>query len=232
MTRLKEIRAAEKASHEEIYSTAGLFQPGSWLAKPVTTVMELLPMLDGKPHLRVLDLGCGVGRNSIPVAEKLQCPVDCVDILPMAIEKLLDNAQAYRVAPYVNGIVASIDDYAIGANRYDLVLAISALEHVASEACFTEKLAEIRDGIKPGGLVCLVVNSGVTEADKKAGEALSPQFEVNLPTEKLLALLESSFRGWQVVKKTIVHQHYDIPRQNGLAELNTDVVTFVAQKRR
>lgn len=232
MTRLTEIREAERASHEEIYTTAELFQPGSWLAKPVATVMEQLPLLAGRKNIRVLDLGCGVGRNSIPVARELRCPVDCVDILPVAIEKLAENASRYGAERYVRGITSSIDDFFIEENHYDLVLAISALEHVASEACFSEKLMQIRDGVKSGGLVCLVVNSEVTETDQATGDALLPQFEVNLHREDLLTLLENSFRGWQIIKKTIVHQRYDIPRRGGTAELNTDVVTFVAQKRR
>lgn len=230
MTRLQEIREAEKASHEEIYTTEELFQPGSWLAKPVATVMEVLPLLEGREAIRVLDLGCGVGRNSIPIAKQLRCPVDCVDILPMAVEKLIENGERHSVAQYIHGIVSAIDDFAIERDTYDLILAISALEHVNSARCFAEKLMQIRDGVKPGGFVCLVVNTNVTEADRETGERLDPQFEVNLPTEEMMDLVSRCFAGWQMDKKTVVHQCYPIPRGDRLAELNTDVVTFVAHR--
>lgn len=230
MTRLQEIRAAEKASHEEIYTTAELFQPGSWLAKPVAAVMDLLPRLEGRENLRVLDLGCGVGRNSIPIAKRLRCPVDCVDILPMAVEKLEENGEIHGAAQYIRGVVSAIDDYAIAKASYDLIVAISALEHVGSEQCFAEKLMQIQEGVKPGGFVCLVVNANVTEADRETGEPLPPQFEVNLPTEEMTDLVSRYFSGWQIDKKTVVHQCYAIPRGERLAELNTDVVTFVARK--
>ena len=42
--RLTEIREAEKASHLEIYSTAELYEKGSWLQKPIKTVLDLLPI--------------------------------------------------------------------------------------------------------------------------------------------------------------------------------------------
>ena len=230
MSRLEEIREAERASHEEIYSTAKLFQPGSWLAKPVTTVMAMLPLFEGKVDLRVLDLGCGVGRNSIPIAEKLCCSVDCVDILPMAIDKLNENALHHGVEQHIYGRVCSIDDYAVEKNRYDLILAVSALEHVRSRLCFAEKLLAIRDGIKTGGIVCLVVNSEVRETNQETGEMLLPQFEVNLSSDEMLALLFQSFLGWQVIKQTVVHQCYLVPRGGHMVELNTDVVTFAAKK--
>ena len=233
MNRLNEIRKAEAESHTQAYTSHSLFSPGSWLAKPVKTVMELLPLFEGYTDFRVLDLGSGVGRNCIPVAQYfsgIPCRVDCVDILELAIEKLNENAQQYGVVDRILGIVSSIDDYEIDADSYDLIMAISALEHIASSSAFEKKLTEIRDGLRHGGIACLIVNSGVIEYDKATGQKLPPQFEVNLPTSQLQELLEYNFAGWQVIKHTIVHQKYDIPRENGLADLETDVVTYVVRK--
>ena len=228
--RLNHIRQAEAESHIEAYTSHDLFAAGSWLAKPVKTVMDLLPLFEGYTDFRALDLGSGVGRNSIPVAQyfsSIPCRVDCVDILELAIVKLNENARQYGVAGSIKGIVSSIDDYEVNADSYDLIMAVSALEHIASRAAFEKKLTEIRDGLRHGGIACLIVNSGVIEHDKATGQELPPQFEVNLPTSQMQDLLEKTFAGWQVIKHTIVHQKYDIPRANGLAELETDVVTYV-----
>lgn len=231
--KLNHIRLAEAASHTQAYTNHSLFSPGSWLAKPVKTVMDLLPLFEGYTDFRALDLGSGVGRNSIPVAQHfsgIPCRVDCVDILELAIAKLNENALQYGVESCIRGIVSSIDDYEIAADSYDLILAVSALEHIASPSAFEKKLAEIRDGLRPGGIACLIVNSGVIEHDKVTGQELPPQFEVNLPTSQMQDLLEKTFAGWQVIKHTIVHQKYDIPRENSLADLETDVVTYVVRK--
>lgn len=233
LSRLGEIRKAEAESHTKAYTNHPLFSPGSWMAKPVKTVMDLLPLFEGYTDFRALDLGSGVGRNCIPVVQhfrSIPCRVDCVDILELAIAKLNENAKQYDVEHCIQGIVSSIDDYEIDADSYDFIMAISALEHIASRSDFEKKLAEIRDGLRHGGIACLIVNSGVIEHDKTTGEELLPQFEVNLPTVQMQDLLEKTFAGWQIIKHKVVHQKYDIPRENGIAGLETDVVTYVVRK--
>ena len=233
LCRLDEIRKAEAESHTQAYTNHSLFSPGSWLAKPVKTVMELLPLFEGYTQFAALDLGSGIGRNGVPVAQHfsgIPCRVDCVDILELAIAKLNENALQYGVENCIRGIVSSIDDYEIAADSYDLILAVSALEHIASQSAFEKKLTEIRDGLRHGGIACLIVNSGVVEHDKATGQELPPQFEVNLPTSQMQELLEKTFAGWQVIKHTVVHQKYDIPRENCIANLETDVVTYVVRK--
>lgn len=228
------IRSAEARSHTEAYTRHALFSPGSWLAKPVKTVMGLLPLFEGYTQFTALDLGCGVGRNCIPVAQHfsdIPCRVDCIDILELAIAKLNENAQRYGVADCIRGMVSAMDHYEIAADSYDLIMAVSALEHIASKAAFEKKLLEIRDGLRQGGVACLIVNSGVVEHDKATGKELPPQFEVNLPTGQMEALLKNTFTGWKVHKHTVVHQQYDIPRENRIADLETDVVTYVVRKR-
>lgn len=230
--RLKEIRKAEAESHTEAYTNHALFDPGSWLAKPVKTVLDILPLFEGYEEFRALDLGSGVGRNCIPVAQHFQdipCRVDCVDILELANKKLNENARQYGVGNYIQGIVSAIDDYEINADSYDLIMAVSSLEHIISRSAFEKKLYEIRNGLRHGGIVCLIVNSGVVEYDKATGQKLPPQFEVNLPTCEMQRLLEQTFAGWQIIKNTIVHRKYDIPRENGIANLETDVVTYVVK---
>ncbi|MBE6755917.1 MAG: class I SAM-dependent methyltransferase [Ruminococcaceae bacterium] len=230
---IDKIREAEKASHIEIYSTAKLFESGSWLHKPVKTVLDILPLFEDYTELNVLDLGSGVGRNCIPIAQNfsdISCRIDCVDILDFAIEELKNNSIRYNVEKNINGIVSSIDDFDIEEDHYDFILAVSALEHIVSEKAFENKLSEIQKGTKQNGIICMIINSEVNEKNKETGVALVPQFEVNLKTSELEELLENIFGGWEVLKKTVVSQRYDIPRDNCTADLSTNVVTIVARK--
>lgn len=230
---VESIREAERKSHEEVYSTAKLFEKGSWLQKPVKTVLDILPLFEDYESLNVLDLGCGVGRNSIPIAQafqKAKCIIDCVDILEMAVDKLNFYSSEYGVSDSINGIVSSIDDFEIKKNGYDFILSVSSLEHINSENAFINKLYEICNGIKENGVVCLIVNSEVSETDKQRGKPIEPQFEVNLKTDKLVSLFQYVFNGWLVLKTTVVNQRYDIPRNDCIADLTTNVVTYVARK--
>ncbi len=228
---LKSIRDAEKSSHIETYSSEKLFESGSWLQKPVKTVIDLIPHFKNHQKIRILDLGCGVGRNCIPLAQEFKgkCEIDCVDILEFAIDELNKNSEKFGVKNEINGLVSSIDDYRIINNHYDLIIAVSALEHVDNTDSFVNKLYEINKGTKADGIVCLIINSQITEINKENGIELIPQFEVNLKTEKLLDLLNENFNGWEIVKKTIRSQRYDIPRGNFVSDLTSDVVTYVAK---
>ena len=114
--------------------------------------------------------------------------------------------------------------------KSDLVMAISSLEHVDSKETFVNKLQEIEQGIRKNGIVCLVANSNIKEFDKKTGNEMPPQFEVSLLTEEMQTIFEKTFSEWTVLKTTVVDQQYDIPRDSGICELKTSVVTFMARK--
>lgn len=232
-TRLKDIRESEKKSHIEIYSNEKLYRTESWLKRPIKTIIELIPLFREYKELCVLDLGCGVGRNCISMAKEYRnkdCHIECVDILDLAIEKLYINAEEYGVSSNIEGIVKAIEDFEVKKNKYDLIIAVSALEHIDTKVSFVKKLEEIRDGIREKGIVCLVINTNVIEKDKKTGESVPAQFEVNFVTEELLVALNDIFEGWAIIKETVQEQQYNIPREFGVSDLRTNVVTYVARK--
>ena len=232
-TRLKDIRESEKKSHIEIYSNEELYRTESWLKRPIKTIKDLIPLFHEHKELSVLDLGCGVGRNCISIAKEYRnkdCHIECVDILDLAIEKLYINAEAYGVSSNIEGIVKAIEDFKVKKNKYDLIIAVSALEHIDTKESFVKKLEEIRDGIRENGIVCLVINTNVVEKDKKTGECVPAQFEVNFATEELQTVLNDIFKDWAIIKETVQEQQYDIPREFGVSDLRTNVVTYVVRK--
>ena len=233
-SRLEMIRDSERRSHTEIYSNESLYSTDSWLKKPIRTIQDIMAYFDDRDSLRVLDLGCGVGRNSIFIAERFsgkECHIDCVDILEIAIEKLMVNAKERGIDDCISGFTDTIEHYPIAHEAYDLIIAVSALEHVESVDAFLEKLREIAKGVRDGGIVCLVINSEVTERDKDTFEELEPQFEVNLPTSQLQSLIDDVFSGWDTIKRTVSSQEYDIPRDERTSHLTTNVVTYAGRKR-
>lgn len=234
MSNLERIRKAERESHTKMYMNNELFKEGGWLARPVKTIMDMLPFFENYSCLNVLDLGAGVGRNAIPIAKKFsdrECNIDCVDLLDIAIDKLLENSKKHEVKEQITGIIQTIDKFKIEKSSYDLIIAVSSLEHMDSKDSLERKLNEIKEGIRSNGIICIIMNSEVVEIEKTTGEELQPQFEVNLKTESLMELLDELFGDWQSIKKTIVPQKYDIPRGDKIVELSTNVVTYVVRKR-
>jgi len=231
--RLAHIRANEKMSHVAIYTNEKLYQSNTWLRKPIKTVQDICLLFNGYDKLQVLDLGCGIGRNCIYIAEKyknINCTVECVDLLEVAIEKLRQNAKEHNVSSHIIGIVKSIEEYDISVNAFDFIMAISALEHIDTEQSFIKKLFEIKNGLRKDGIVCLVINSDIKEINLDTQENLDAQFEVNLSTEKIQEYLNDIFSGWNILKYSVSKQEYDIPRDSIISHLYTKVVTYVARK--
>ncbi len=228
------IRESERKSHTEIYMNEKLYNTNSWLKKPIKTVQEISSLFNEYEELRVLDLGCGIGRNSIYIAENFinkQCIVDCVDLLDVAIVKLLENAKEHNVAHCINGIKNSIEDFEIVEQSYDLIMAISSLEHIDTEKSFLRKLNEIKNGLRDKGIACLVINTDVREIDLDTNKTVEAQFEVNLSTEKLQEYLNNVFNGWEVLKISVSEQEYNVPRGKFVSCLYTNVFTYVVRKR-
>ncbi len=231
--RLIRIRENERKSHTEIYMNEKLYNTNSWLQKPIKTVQEISSLFNEYEELRVLDLGCGIGRNSIYIAEnfnKIKCIVDCVDLLDVAIVKLIENAKVHSVSHCINAIKNSIEDFEIVEQSYDLIMAISALEHIDTEKSFLRKLNEIKNGLRDKGIACFVINTDVREIDLDTNKTLEAQFEVNLSTEKLQKYLNDVFCDFVLLKSTVVNQEYDVPRENFVSRLHTNVVTYVVRK--
>ncbi|SCM95117.1 Uncharacterized protein BWINRASL_02561 [Bacillus mycoides] len=233
MNRIDYIRREEKKYHDLCYEQYKLFEAGSWLYKPVKTVMDMLNYFEGQKDLQILDLGSGVGRNSIPIAQKITNSggtVTCVDLLDSALMKLQVYSKEYGVFEYIKTEQAAIEDYYIDPNTYDYIVAVSSLEHVRSIDDFKKVLHSMKNGTKSGGINCLIVNSNIQEIDLETNQELDALIEINLSTEEMIRTLKGVYTEWQEVKVEIKSLAYDIVRNGTHIQLNTNAITFVMQK--
>ncbi|GGP11886.1 class I SAM-dependent methyltransferase [Oceanobacillus neutriphilus] len=233
MNRVEYIRNKEKEYHDACYDNYKLFEKGSWLYKPVKTVMEQLPYFKEKTNIRVLDLGSGVGRNSIPIAKEIKerGKVVCVDLLLSATEKLKQYSKEYDVEEVIKLETGDIEDYSIKKERFDFIIAVSALEHVASEAVFNKVIESMAQGTKKNGINCIIVNSEVEEIDIEKNKKLDVMMEVNIKTEEMLHKLDRLYDGWEVRKRLVKPLKYTIERDDRDALLQTNAITYVVTRR-
>ncbi|WP_414835462.1 class I SAM-dependent methyltransferase [Bacillus sp. Ba 3] len=233
MNRINYIRHEEKKYHDLCYEKYKLFETGSWLYKPVKTVMNLMNYFEGRNNLQVLDLGSGVGRNSIPLAQKIKNAsgtVTCVDLLDSALTKLQIYSQEYDVFEVIKTEKAAIENYYIQPNTYDYIIAVSSLEHVQSEEDLKNVLHSMKKGTKIGGINCLIINSNIQEIDLHTNEELDALIEINLSTDKMIHLLKNIYEDWKEMKVEIKELAYDIVRNERHILLKTNAITFVVQK--
>ncbi|MFO1444095.1 class I SAM-dependent methyltransferase [Bacillus sp. Bva_UNVM-123] len=233
MNRLEHIRREEKKYHDECYKKYKLFEKGSWLHKPVQSVIELLPFFHYQESVKVLDLGCGVGRNSIPIAKAIKSDggeVVCVDLLDSALNKLAQYSKEHGVEDVISPVKSDIGSFQIESEEYDFIVAVSSLEHVQSESMLEAVVRRMIKGTKYNGINCIIINTEIEEIDMQTGEKLETFMEVNLSTEEMLSKMENHYYGWKVLKKTIKPLEYSITRNEQSIRLKTNAITYIFRK--
>lgn len=116
-------------------------QPEPWLRESVSLLRE-------RHVLRVLDLGCGPGRNSIFLGEQ-GFDTYAVDASSAAV-KYLNNLAKLRELP-IDIRKAQMDELPFDDGHFDYVLAFNVCYHgVRSDVLST--IGEVRRVLRPGGI--------------------------------------------------------------------------------
>lgn len=231
--RIDYIREEEKKYHEHCYENNQLFAEGSWLHKPVKTVMDLFSHFEGKNELAILDLGCGVGRNSIPMAEIVRNKkgqIICVDLLDSALAKLEIYSKESNVEDIITPVKSDIEEYCIAPDHFDIIVAVSSLEHVRSIEKLDKVLRDMAIGTKNNGVNCLIINTNVRETDLTTNESLEPLIEINLTTEQAWSILDHSYSDWERITNIVKPLEFEISRDGKPVLLSSDCITLVVKK--
>jgi ubiquinone/menaquinone biosynthesis C-methylase UbiE len=106
---------------------------------------------------RVLDLGSGIGRLSIPLA-KLGAEVIAVDPSDGMRRHLAKQAKKLQVDKHVTPVSASADQIPFGDRIFDIAVCFGVLEHLPEEARKT-CLSELIRVVNRRGKIFVVVNN-------------------------------------------------------------------------
>ncbi|MFB9277658.1 class I SAM-dependent methyltransferase [Cohnella cellulosilytica] len=233
MNKFNRARAEEIKYHESFYLESTLFEPGTWLARPVKIVLEMLDRLNS-PNLRILDLGCGVGRNSIPMAQKIKehhGTITCVDLIPTAIDLLIANAEKFKVQDQIVAEVADAEGYNIPPCEFDYIVACSCLEHVSSVEAFKTVVKRMIAGTKDNGINTILMSTEIKETDIETQQVAEGLIELNLETEKTFMLLEDLYRDWEILHKRTLPQTMRETKYGKEIEFQSNWITFAARRR-
>ncbi len=170
-----------------------------------------------------------MGRNSIPIGDH-NGKVVCVDLLESALEKLGQYSKEYGVNDVIVLEKADIGDYQIKQNSYDLIVAVSSLEHVASETILEHVFRQMEEGTKIDGINCIIINSGVEEIDIKTNKKVDALLEINIRTEDMIRKLQRNYDGWEVLMQLVKPLEFKIVRNNKDILLKTNAITYVVRK--
>jgi SAM-dependent methyltransferase len=97
------------------------------------------------PGARILDAGCGSGRNMIELAR--YGVVTGVELSPLSVAAARERHTGEVLA-------GSIADMPLGSDSFDLAVCLDVIEHLAEDA---PALAELRRVVAPGGALVVTV---------------------------------------------------------------------------
>jgi len=127
----------------------------SWLVEldnPFTKTNRaatIVERLEVRPGMAVLDLGCGPGRLTIPIARKIgpAGEVVAMDIQSGMLQRAREKARAANLTN-IQFLQAGAGEGKLGRNRFDRSLLVTVLGEIPDRE---RALREIFDALKPGG---------------------------------------------------------------------------------
>ncbi len=220
--------------HHNYYGNHELFEPGTWLEKPNNRLLEISKALISRTGVNILDLGAGVGRNAIPIAKYLGKSiksVECVEIVPVALQKLKENALKYGVSETIVPVLADVSEYLIAQNKFDLIAAMSVLENAVDLVNFPNIIKKIQIGTKIGGYNCFSIATELTEQDSSTQEQLPPLIRSKFSAQSCEELLRSLYRTWEIQGLGFSPFSQCLTRDEKIVEWSAQYCLFVAVRK-
>ncbi len=158
---------------------------------PDAKLMAVVNQLGNPAQTPLLDVGAGVGRNTLPVAQKGH-PVDAIELTPEFVKIIADHAKQQNLK--VRVVQSNIFNPALKLpqNYYKLALISEVITHFRSLAEVRTLLAMMCNAVQPGGLILFslfIANEGY-EPDQKVREMSQIQWSYLLTRSELNGTLQ------------------------------------------
>jgi cyclopropane fatty-acyl-phospholipid synthase-like methyltransferase len=182
-------------------------EPGSLVAKLAT----IIPLFQG---LRVLDAGCGEGKNAFYLADK-GAMVEAYDISRLAIQHA-EDLKAKHQAMNISFRAEDIRTVELDLNSFDIVIAYGLTHCLASEAEIRSLVTQLQNSTTNGGYLILCAFN-----DRFQDLSAHPGF---LPTLLPHTTYVSMFSAWNVIEASDkdlreTHPNNNIPHTHSMTRI-------------
>jgi len=129
--------------------------PGS---KEITKRAIELTGLHTSDDLKIADIGCGSGAQTLVLAKQLQGHITAVDLFPEFLEALNKNAEQAGLNDRISTLQCSMDTLPFADEQFDLLWSEGAIYIMG----FEEGIQQWRHFLKPGGIIAVSEISWLT----------------------------------------------------------------------
>ena len=165
--------------------------PGS--EKDTLRALDLLN-LPTDQNLKVADMGCGSGGQTITLAKNLNGHITAVDLFPEFLHELNEKSQQLELTDKIVTLEKSMDDLPFKKNDFDLIWSEGSIYNIG----FKNGLKKWKDFLKIGGYLAVSEITWITAARPKEIEEFWTQEypEIDRASNKI-KILESN--GYSLV---------------------------------
>ncbi len=189
--------------------------PGS--AEITKKALDLIEV-DKDKELKIADIGCGTGGQTIVLAENTNSSIIAVDLFPEFLGKLDKKAAVLNIQKRITTKAYSMDSLPFAENEFDLIWSEGAIYNIG----FENGIKKWKRFIKPNGYLAISEISWITDTRPKELEDywVSEYSEINTIANKIKVLEKE---GFSHIKTFILPQYcwidnYYTPIQKRFAE--------------
>lgn len=107
--------------------------------------------LDNTRQIKVADIGCGSGGQTITLAQNLNAMITAVDLFPEFLKKLIQNAKSQGLDDKIVTLEASMEKLPFEKEEFDIVWSEGAIYNMG----FENGIKNWKEFIKTGGYIAL-----------------------------------------------------------------------------
>lgn len=153
-------------------------------------------------QLRVIDIGCGTGAQTLTIAEELDGHITAVDLFPEFLNRLQERACLKGLTEKITPLQASMDNLPFKEESFDLIWSEGAVYNIG----FKKGTAYWHKFLKPSGLIAVSEISWLTEERPKVIEQYWKKAypEIDTIPAKIHVLEES---GYMPIAHFVLPEH-------------------------
>ena len=134
--------------------------PGS--EKDTLRALDLLGLPTGQ-NLKVADIGCGSGGQTISLAKSINGQITAVDLFPEFLNELDEKAQKFGLTNKIVTLEKSMDDLPFNGSEFDLIWSEGAIYNIG----FENGLKKWKDYLKVGSYLAVSEITWITQTRPK-----------------------------------------------------------------